>query len=290
MLEKNHIPEIIKKKSLSNLERLLDSKIGSDIQAIDYLNELSEILDYIYSNKPFISNDNPDVIGFYPETLRIEWKGKYKNPPHDETYQNFIDGIEARKNILSHDELLKEDELLKKIESNKNQRLTSIKEYNEYLSLLIQLIKKAERLLRKDNTLPYFSFPIRPLNEYITYREMTAEKIKAYQPERKQNTEISDSAEEFFLSILKNDYKTCYKAFCSALKDNLIEKKSDGIFNFRCKTGAVAWFFRDSGYTEWKTIRQYVESDNKKLPESIASTSAYTKSKEAKNICKKYFN
>jgi len=72
------------------------------------------------------------------------------------------------------------------------------------------------------------------------------------------NDDLLDNYENhFFMILLKNIAPFAYQAMKKALSINFVVYEN-GLFNFKCAIGWVGKFFREAGYTEHKTISQYI--------------------------------
>jgi hypothetical protein len=160
--------------SRQHIEKLIDSDVVSNEKALSFLMESGKVFSCLSSNPPYSNGSN--ITGFYPETLRKTY------PAHDETFENFLLAVEAKKRSLT------KDELIMWCDGNTLERITSIEEWNEYLNLLIELLNKTNKIKNKYPGIPLsneqktlISGFSRNVKEYRVFNNRTARKLDQYE-------------------------------------------------------------------------------------------------------------
>jgi hypothetical protein len=130
--------------------------------------------------------------------------------------------------------------------------LKYIKSYDDAAKFVYRQVERVRKLCRKNRE-----------NEELYQRFKT--EMEGMQP---QNDEVqlekannSDFEQSFFIQTLKNKSLPAYKAMKKAIETDLVEY-NDKWFNFRCSKGSVALLFGETGYKDYKTIRQFVLVNN----------------------------
>jgi hypothetical protein len=89
---------------------------------------------------------------------------------------------------------------------------------------------------------------------------------------------------------LKTESPITYKAMCKALDDKFITF-DQSCFDFHCDRGCVGLFFREGGFTEYKTLRSYVLiKGNPPAATTLENCTRNSPPKSWQTIKKRYFD
>jgi hypothetical protein len=149
-----------------------------------------------------------------------------------------------------------------------------------YLDKVVEAIQKEED--KREEEIKY----LEKIPEYVGPPEEHADS-----GDQGQNDDKAAKAKKHYLmQRLESESPITYKAMCKALGDGFIKFDQD-YFDFHCDRGCVGLFFKEGGFTEYKTIRECIlikgESPAKTTLENCAKN---TPPKSWKGIKEKYFD
>lgn len=106
-----------------------------------------------------------------------------------------------------------------------------------------------------------------------------------------QNDDKTAKAKNHYLmQRLKLESPITYKAMCKALEDEFVTF-DQGQFDFHCDKGCVGLFFKEGGFTEYKTLKEYILIKMEPPAETtLENCTKNTPPKSWKIIKEKYFD
>jgi hypothetical protein len=90
------------------------------------------------------------------------------------------------------------------------------------------------------------------------------------QAERETGDVAANIDTHIFMLVLKENYKTAYRAVLNGLREKIIvyRKHEERPFDFLCKSGSVRLMFREAGCTDEKMISKYITVEGREISTS----------------------
>lgn len=101
------------------------------------------------------------------------------------------------------------------------------------------------------------------------------------------NQSSSQPNQGYFLIRLQEEAPICYSSILRAMDDGVVRKLEHGVLDFQTGVGAITYFFKESGFTEWKTIKEYVLTKGQNLSTNMKANSV---TNEAVKFVNKYIS
>jgi hypothetical protein len=95
--------------------------------------------------------------------------------------------------------------------------------------------------------------------------EIEIERLKA-EEDRLRRAGIIEPA--YLMTLLQKEKPRLYKALCKAIADGLVKVIDNKWLNFICSKGSTAYFFKEGGFKDCKTLSNYIKINGEEIKES----------------------